>query len=253
MLTMSFDQCSRVTPQCPVEATTYGYYPNLPGNIVLLVVFGICTIAQIAMGIRYRIVAFSTVVGIACFGELVGYAGRIIMHDNPWSSTGFRIQIVCLILAPSFLAAGVYLTLKHIVLVLGPEKSRIQPKLYTWIFISCDVGSILLQAAGGGVAASGTGDLINVGNNIMIAGIAFQVATMFICLCLAADFAFRMWKMTRMRETSPEMEKAEPFAVAGKGFAFYLSCTGVAFLAIFVRSVYRQVAESFCNSSSMLI
>ena len=190
---MSRRICTEVTPLCPVELTTYGYYPNLAGNIILLVVFGVCALAQLGLGIKYKLRAFGSVATISCAMEAAGYGGRIMMHQNPWTSSGFKLQIVLLILAPSFLAAGIYLTLKHLVMVLGPEHSRLPPKLYTWIFIGFDAVSILTQAAGGGLAAS-TGDLVNIGNRVIIAGIAIQVATMFVCFLVSLDFAYRVKK-----------------------------------------------------------
>lgn len=232
----AFDNCTEVTPFCPVEATTYGYYPSLPGSIVFLVVFGILTIAQIILAVVYRVVTFSTVVAIGCVIEAIGYGARIIMYHNPWDNNGFRMQVVCLILAPSFLAAGIYLTLKHIILAYGPDKSRLKPQLYTWIFIGCDAISIILQAVGGGMAASGEHPAIDIGNSVMIAGIAFQVATMFICLLLATDFAIRMLRLRRSSR-SANVEKTAP--TSGKSLPFYLICTGVAFIAIFIRCVYR--------------
>lgn len=64
------------------------------------------------------------------------------------------------------------------------------PKLFTWIFIGSDIGSIVLQAAGGGVAnAAGTDQvMVEKGNNIIIAGIVFQVATMSECGVMALEF-----------------------------------------------------------------
>ena len=85
--------------------------------------------------------------------ESIGYIGRIMIHNNPWDDAGFKIQVVCLIQAPFFLAAGIYLTLKHIITALGPEKPRLKPKLYTWIFTGAGAFSIVLQAAGGGISA----------------------------------------------------------------------------------------------------
>jgi hypothetical protein len=72
--------------------------------------------------------------------------GRLLLHQNPFSRIGFQIQICCLILGPAFNSAAIYLVLKHIVLCFGPEFSRIKPKWYTWIFISCDLLSLVLQA-----------------------------------------------------------------------------------------------------------
>lgn len=89
--------------------------------------------------------------------EMAGYVGRILVNNIPWSTSAFQLQIFCLILVLTFVAAGIYLTLKHIVLHVGPQHCRLKPKLFIWIFIRCNVGSIVLQAAGGGVAnATGT-------------------------------------------------------------------------------------------------
>ena len=64
------------------------------------------------------------------------------------------IQICCLIISPAFVAAGIYLTLKHIVLTFGTAWSRLRPVLYTYIFIGCDLLSLGLQGAGKMMRAS---------------------------------------------------------------------------------------------------
>lgn len=64
------------------------------------------------------------------------------------------MQIVCLTIALAFIAAGLYLTLSRIVITFGPENSPIKPPSYPRIFIPCDVVSLLLQAAGGGIASA---------------------------------------------------------------------------------------------------
>ena len=81
-------------------------------------------------------------------------------------------------------------------LALGPEHSRIRPKLYTWIFICCDIFSLILQGAGGGLAAS-AGDnksSEDIGNDLMISGIVWQVATLLIFACLSIDYFSRLYK-----------------------------------------------------------
>ncbi|OJZ81287.1 hypothetical protein ASPFODRAFT_388754 [Aspergillus luchuensis CBS 106.47] len=187
--------CTHVTPECPVTATTYGYYPNLGGNIFFAVYFGLLGTLQLGLGVYYRSWTMMIAMVVGGYMELAGYIGRILMNHNPWDQSGFKLQIVCLVLAPTFIAAGIYLTLKHVILSLGPEHSRLKPQLFTWIFISCDVGSLILQAAGGGVAAAAGSDqqsLLKVGDDIMVAGIAFQVGTMSICGVLALDFFIRV-------------------------------------------------------------
>lgn len=95
--------------------------------------------------------------------------------------------MICLVLAPSFLAAGVYVTIKHIVIHWGSKTSLIKPSWYPLIFISCDIGSIIAQAIAGTIAALGASQregrqpnmkLMNIGDDLMIAGTAFQIFTM---------------------------------------------------------------------------
>ena len=66
---------------------------------------------------------------------------------------------------------------------------------YTKIFITLDFISLLLQAAGGAIASIAndkkTSDL---GVNVMIAGLAFQVFSIIVFSALCADFGFRVWK-----------------------------------------------------------
>ncbi|KAF2729137.1 RTA1-domain-containing protein [Polyplosphaeria fusca] len=234
----TYQSCTQVSAECPVNATTYGYIPSLAGNLTLLIVFAVCTIAHVVLGFRFRIIAFSAVVSIGCLGEALGYIGRLMMHNNPWSATAFKIQVICLVLSPACLAAGIYLTLKHIVLALGPEMSRLKPHLYTWIFIGCDVVSILIQAAGGAIAAGGDdSSRSKAGNNLMIAGIAFQVATMAFCLVLATDFSIALSRSKTLSSRSAQ----RPIALSNslRGLYYYLTCSFAAFLAIFVRSIYR--------------
>ncbi|KAF7187130.1 Efflux pump himE [Pseudocercospora fuligena] len=175
---------SNVTPSCPVEATTYSYYPNLAGNSILLSIFALCTLSQLLLGLRFRIIAFSTVVFLGSLAECIGYGGRLIMHNNPWSDTGFKIQIVPI---------------------------------------------------GGGVASAGEGETVNVGNDIMIAGIAFQVATMALCLLLALDFAFTLWRTQTLRSN----HLGQYISTSMKAFRVYLICFCLAFLTIFIRCIYR--------------
>ncbi|EXJ90344.1 hypothetical protein A1O1_03443 [Capronia coronata CBS 617.96] len=243
------DYCTKVTPQCPVEATTYGYYPNLSVNSFFIALFGLCMFLQLGMGIWRRTWTYMAVVVIGCFGEAVGYIGRILMHNNPWSGAGFKTQICCLVLAPSFLAAGIYVTLKHLVSYCGAENSRLKPRLYPWLFIGCDFGSIVLQAIGGGIAAA-AGDhptdsgrkLLDAGNALIVAGIAFQVATMAVCGLLMLDFFIRFQRARKARSTTyseSEYEKNQGLQKPSRNFRIFCFGIALAFVTIFIRCIYR--------------
>lgn len=240
---MSHRFCTAVSPQCPVEATTYGYAPALGENAALLAVFGVLTILQLGLLAKYRLWAYSLAIGAGCVIECIGYGGRLMMNHNPWSDTGFKIQIVCLIFAPSFIAGGLYLTFKHLIRYLGPEYSRLKPELYTWIFIGCDLISIILQAVGGGVSASASKgsanfqNILNIGNRTIIAGIAFQVATMGVCGLFALDFAFRYWRHTKTSTTTGGT-RSHPFHGNNKALVF-CGAVVLAFVLVLIRCIYR--------------
>lgn len=183
--------CESVGPQCPVEGTVYGYYPSLGWNAFFAASFGLAFLLQVIFGIRHKTWTYMIGVGLGCLGEVIGYIGRIMMHNNPYDNGGFTIQIVLLIFSPAFLAAGIYLTLKHAVLAFGPAWSRLRPAWYTYIFIGCDITSLVLQSAGGALAATAKDSdqkALDAGTDIMIAGIIFQVVGMSSCpllpLCL---------------------------------------------------------------------
>ena len=125
----------------------------------------------------------------------------------------------------------------------GAENSRIKPLSYPRIFIPCDVMSLLLQAAGGGIAsvASHQNKSPNLGDHIMVAGLAFQVCTLLVFIFFSADFALR----TLRRTATMGQEALDPTHAklrASKLFRGFLVALMLSTLCIFTRSVYR-VAE----------
>lgn len=65
--------------------------------------------------------------------------------------------------------------------------------------MSCDFISLLLQAAGGAIAASAnTVKDTDLGVNIMIAGLSFQVVSLVLFIGLSCDFAWRVRNAAEM-------------------------------------------------------
>ncbi|KIW06110.1 uncharacterized protein PV09_03277 [Verruconis gallopava] len=232
-------RCKEVSPSCPVENSIYGYAPSLVWSALFLGIFAVSTIAHTVQGIRYKTWSFMIAMTIGGLCEAVGEIGRLMMHRNPFSDVGFKIQIILLTFAPAFLAAGIYLQLKHLVLTFGAEWSVLRPSLYTWIFIICDIFSIALQGAGGGIAATVqvTNSLFNVGNNITIAGLAFQVFTLLVFGMLALEYLFRTVK-THKHELNPATSTLRRTLK----FKLFLCAIILAYTTILIRCVYR-VAE----------
>lgn len=231
---MSFASCETITTSCPVEATVYGYLPNLGGNIFFLAFFGILLVIQACQGIVYKTWTWLVLIGIGLFLEVIGYAGRIMMHNNPWNSTGFEMQLACLILAPSFISGTIDLVLARAVLFLGSEYSRIPASYYAGVFIGADLLSIILQAIGGGLATSHVVSTFETGNSLMLAGIIIQVIQLSIFGAVALEYGIRTYRhrtgSERLQNLSQEW--------SNRFKKFILACTA-AFLAILTRCIYR--------------
>jgi len=163
-----------------------------------------------------------------------------MLSVDPFSATGFKLNIVLLTFAPAFLTAGIYLLLKHLTLSLDPRLSLLKPSLYTPIFVSCDLAAIILQGAGGAIsaaAANGTDkELLDLGVNVMIAGLSSQVVTLAIFAVLAGIFFFRI---------AGAKDRLEPHAGhlwQATRFRLFIGSAVCAFVLIFIRCAYR-IAE----------
>lgn len=96
---------------CPVELSVYGYRPTLVGSVALIVLYSLCLAAQVVLGFRYKTWGFMTAMVLGCIDEILGYAARIVMRQNPWGETGFLMQIVLIGIGPTFFAAAIYVML----------------------------------------------------------------------------------------------------------------------------------------------
>ncbi|RFU32420.1 hypothetical protein B7463_g3943, partial [Scytalidium lignicola] len=239
---------------CPIATSYYFYRVSLAANAVFLVLFSISLISFICtFALTRRAFAFHVAMISGVILEVLGYVGRIMSWHDQWNENGFLMQIVCLTIAPAFLAGGIYLCLRRIVYAFGPENSRIKPESYTRIFIPCDLASLLLQAAGGGIASAASHQNTNpvVGNDIMIVGLSVQVFTLLIFIILCLDFARRTY-MRYKTLGDAAFDQNPAFAKLREGWRFkaFLIALALATICIFWRSVYRvaELSEGWTGS-----
>ncbi|KAI5922577.1 rta1 domain protein [Camillea tinctor] len=246
----SFRDCTEVGPFCPVEATVLGYYPNLGVNAFLAAGFGVCIIGLIVTGVWKRTWGYSVALTAGCVLEFAGYIARVQLSSNPWNSSAFQTQICAIILAPTLICISVYLTLKHIVLSLSSSSSsartlsRLPPRLYPLVFVPADVSCLILQAIGGGLAASAGADnpaLLLAGDRVIIAGIALQCVVLAVFGAMCADYYVRVRRW--LRGEGEEQERADARRTWEDG-RFRLFCCAVvgAYCGILIRCIYR-IAE----------
>lgn len=138
---------------CPISLAYVHYRPTIPGNAFMIGAFSLLTPLALFLGIRYKTALYTSVFVAGLVGEVVGYAGRILLHQNPFSKPAFLTYLICLTLAPVFMTAAIYLTLARVVVLYGERLSFVKPRSYTYIFTGFDVVALAVQAAGGAIAA----------------------------------------------------------------------------------------------------
>lgn len=145
-----------------------------------------------------------------------------------------RLIKLYLTTAPVFYTAGIYILLGRFIKIFGPESSFLSPKLYLWIFCTCDVISLVIQAAGGGMASSasnGKGDTAP-GTNTMVAGIVFQLVSISVFVYCAFDFLRRTTRTGLIKVGKMD------------SINFMILAMIISVVFIYIRSIYRVVELS---------
>jgi succinate dehydrogenase/fumarate reductase cytochrome b subunit len=78
---------------CPLEWSVFRYLPSIPANTTFIAIFSLLLIAHLAQGIRYKSWVYMSCVVAGCGLELAGYAGRIMLHENPFDFNAFLINL----------------------------------------------------------------------------------------------------------------------------------------------------------------
>ena len=80
---------------CPVEWSILQYRPSVPANAVFIALFAVALIIHAYEGFRWRqtLTSFAIPMILGLLDEIIGYIGRLIMYHNPFSFSGFLMQI----------------------------------------------------------------------------------------------------------------------------------------------------------------
>ncbi|KAL8930365.1 MAG: hypothetical protein Q9172_000074 [Xanthocarpia lactea] len=233
----------------PTNPPSYGYMPSLAAGVAFIILFAIVTTAHLAQTIlsrRWWQLVFVT----GAMGELLGWIARTWASQCPYSPTAFKIQISTLIFSPAFFAAGIYIILGYFIHIFGRHTSPLNAKQYLWVFCTIDFFSLLLQAIGGGIASAAAdesdGDL-EIGTNIMIAGIIFQLAANLIFTGFFARVVAKTYKTGKGILNVDELAIIRPGATTTRPatttsrLRILFAATSVSTLALIVRGIYRSI------------
>ena len=81
---------------------------------------------------------------------------------------------------------------------ISPEVSRMPPAAVYYTFITCDIIALILQSVGGGMSSTSNGGS-QVGVDIALAGLIFQVITLASFVALSIDYMIlsrHVWQKT---------------------------------------------------------
>jgi hypothetical protein len=115
-------------------------------------------------------------------------------------------------------SAAIYTIMSKMIQVYGAGYARLPPKLILWFFISCDVIVTIVQVAGAtlvGVSYSNQEDPMTY-NHILLAGLAFQVASFAIFLSILAATLYKA------RNSTNSIDRAFVLALLVATSAVYL-------------------------------
>lgn len=157
------------------------------------------------------------------------------------------MQSLLLLLAPIFFAATLYMTYSRIVRAVDGESCSIIPLRWaTRVFVCGDVASFFIQGGGGAILSKATTQSkVNLGNDVIVAGLVFQVvmfATFLVC-CVTFNMRFRRTAATNNT----------------RGFANEIpwqSCLVVLYVtsvAIMIRNIYRVIEYAMGSSGYLLM
>ncbi|KAI9433908.1 RTA1 like protein-domain-containing protein [Lactarius indigo] len=171
----------------------YGYVPTEWVCITFLSIFGISTFLHTVQAFSARFWWLIPSAILCGFLELTGWSGRLWSSQNPFLDKPYIMQAVTLIIAPTPLVAANFILLGRIIRRLGPQYSRLTPRRYTIIFVSCDIISLVVQAIGGSVASGTTtsASQVNLGSHIALGGTIFQLVAIIVYCACAAEFLIR--------------------------------------------------------------
>ncbi|KAJ5475385.1 hypothetical protein N7539_008451 [Penicillium diatomitis] len=204
----------------------YGYTPSIALAAFAAAWFFVHLVLHTAQTCKFRSwwwITFS----VGMIFEIVGYIARSLSaKQDPYNLNYFVLNYFFIVTAPVFIAAGIYTILSALIARLGSQYTFLRPTFILAFFITSDVISTIVQIAGAtliGVKESNSEDPTTA-NNILLAGLAYQVFAMSVFVILMLTFEFRARRAIKERRLQ----------------VFCLSFT-VATLMVYMRTIFRLI------------
>ncbi|VDC06543.1 unnamed protein product [Peniophora sp. CBMAI 1063] len=214
----------------PVEGLSY----------LFIVLFGLAAIIHTYLGFRFRRRYLVWSAAICGYMEVIGWIGRLLAAVNPDSSSliPYLLNSLFTLFAPTLLLAANFMLLRDIMQRLGACYSRLNPRIYGKVFVTCDAVSLFIQCSGGGLSAVQNQNTVKIGGDISLVGIVFQLFGLLVYILLGIEYFYRYFKDVPLKNKPAEMYYRADFTPRVRWLT--LSVASMTLL-IFIRSVYRAI------------
>ncbi|EMD42085.1 hypothetical protein CERSUDRAFT_120916 [Gelatoporia subvermispora B] len=228
------------------EINPYGYTPDRGVCFTFIILFGISVFVHLVQTFYFKVWYWIPTTLLAGAGEILGWAGRLWSTYNLFNSDAYTIQIVSLIIAPTPFIAAIFTAFGRLVMLLGPQYSRLTPRKYSRIFITSDILCLVIQALGGATASGAntpSDAQAKLGGYLALGGIALQLISLICFVVLSSEFLLRYkYDKPYPRATStsafvtgyrrPRTERSVKLFIRGLALATFF---------LFVRAIYRTI------------
>lgn len=224
----------------PPNYNNYIYIPSLPAAIIACITYAIIT-AILAYQLRRNRVKYPLILVIGAGCESLGYFFRALgAAGRETNFTLFLLMEMFIVLSPLAFMAGLYVIYGRLVTRLksttGERFSLLKASWYTRVFVTCDISSFLVQAAGAGVITSTDRHTAETGKYILIAGLAIGFITFATFVALVLSMNVSVWRAQAKGE----------FEAVGltRDWRMIMVPILIASACILIRTVYRLVEFS---------
>ncbi|KAG1741867.1 RTA-like protein [Suillus paluster] len=184
--------------------------------------------------LKYRLWWMLPTATFAGVMEIFGWSARFWSSQSPKLTQAFHCRLVGTIIAPTPLVAANFIVLGKTITQVGPQFSRLTPKMYTILFCSFDVICLVVQAFGGASPAHA----VNQGTSAKKMCISSSIScAIVVYVTLAVEFLLHLRNKAPFRHVDNRMSEKGQRPINKN---LQLMIFGVEF-CIFIRSVYRTV------------
>ncbi|CAG7947950.1 unnamed protein product [Penicillium nalgiovense] len=221
---------------------SYDYIPSVPAAVVSIVLFGISTVLHCWQMLRGRTWFFIAFIFGGIFREGICSQFQRVVSSKEYPNytiPPLAIQAVLVLVAPSLLAASIYMALGRIMIVTGGEHlSPIRRSWLTKIFVVGDVVSFFIQAGAGMLVKASTAEK---GGNVIKVGLIIQI--IFFGLFIITSIIFHV----KLVKNGSRVLQQRQVPWKKHQTALYMGS-----LLIFVRCIFRYIEYNQGNSGTLL-